>query len=285
MKKFKNELAIIGPISLLKAFSEEIKKLGHVLDEGTFADFDEKDKEAILISRGKNYTYGVYNHHDVEYKKMYLPKDWDEALELAAEVEIEAQFKVKPEVGKWYFNGNGRTLFLENEKHDYRSGFSSHGDWIDNCIGTAADNTLRLATQKEVEEALINEAIKRYPIGTRIKPFNSDKMIGRPTSTIIDKSDYSLDSFNYIWVSSGQWNSVIYKNGKWAEVVKEVKVNGYVVTKIASETVKVGCRTMGIQFLKELSSFITYYGGTYNTDGKEWDAISINKVIEEFERM
>lgn len=81
------------------------------------------------------------------------------------------------------------------------------------------------------EELLLEEAKKRYPIGTTITPFNSSRMIGNPTQVTVDKDDHHFD-MGYIWVHTGKRNAIIYQDGEWAEVIPEVKkwdVGTYVV--------------------------------------------------------
>lgn len=59
------------------------------------------------------------------------------------------------EVGEWYFNGNGKTLFCYNNTRNKRYGFNSEGKWSEG-IGNACDNTLKKATKQEVEQALVS---------------------------------------------------------------------------------------------------------------------------------
>ena len=72
-------------------------------------------------------------------------------------------------------------------------------------------------------------AKKNYPIGTEIIPLNKENMIDYPKTTIIDGKeyefyyyeDYQVKKPDAIWVHSGNWTSVIYNRGIWAEIVKK----------------------------------------------------------------
>lgn len=85
-------------------------------------------------------------------------------------------------------------------------------------------------TQASKEE-LLAEAKRRYPVGTKVIPFNLSYMIGNPSETVImkpskeiDVKDYEFASFKglpSIWVYSGSWNSVVYSDGKWAQIITE----------------------------------------------------------------
>lgn len=95
-----------------------------------------------------------------------------------------------PQTGKWYFNGNGDTLFHYGEK---RYGFNRAGEWSSR-IGTLHDNNLVEATAEEVEKALVNEA-KRRGFGDRLEVWDFNG--------------------NYTIMSSK--SGVIFEYGKWAE--------------------------------------------------------------------
>jgi hypothetical protein len=356
IKKNKWSLDIKGSNSLIKAFAEEIKKLGYVIQESDNINLsrsltsynDNSHKIPSFVSRRTLNDFGCTESS--YFQKLFLPKDWFKALELAAEVEeevpeyveiivnynvfkkgeilktekysdstwrfvwpdgtgqiynkvydsyfkpstkeaYEAQFKIKPEVGKWYkLPHHPKSIFYCNSVNKkgnvYGFGFDIDGNWRESLIddgiscmcNDSAFSYAVLATEEEVEEALINEAKKRYSLPCSIKYLDSGngKLLG-----------YSLNyRINIDTLYASENVDIVYQAGKWAEILpSEVKVNGYVVVKINDSTVKVGCKTFKVFALNELCNFIHNYGGTYNIDGKEWDAINIGKVIDEFNKM
>lgn len=76
-------------------------------------------------------------------------------------------------------------------------------------------------TQASKEE-LLAEAKRRYPVGTKVIPFNLSYMKGDPAATIIFKDDFN-------WMSSGELEGVcvcdgggyVYVDGKWAKIITE----------------------------------------------------------------
>lgn len=71
----------------------------------------------------------------------------------------------------------------------------------------------------------LEEAEKRYPVGTRIIPLNLDLMIGHPFFTEISNKNFYIYRFrrcnDSIWVRTGEWSSVVYSDGVWAEIIQE----------------------------------------------------------------
>lgn len=352
MKKFKNRLNVHGSTSLINAFAEEVEKLGYKVEfEYPNSNVITSYLDNVFIARNCNREVSE-KFGEIGTIILNLPKDWDKALQLAAEVEeevpeyvewianigcgksgfmcnessfkkgkifctltdklppsglgkgskywkealteewysqnfkpstkeaYEAQKEVKPEVGKWYFNGNGKTLFLENEKHEQRSGFNAIGDWIDKGIGTAYDKQLRLATNKEVEDALLSYAKKKYPIGIKYESVSSVRTKHRLVS---DSITYSFIENSKIYGGSGQ--GCLYLDGKWAEILEDkLEVNDYSVKKINHIQVKVGCQIFDKWMLESVIDFLNEYGGYYeDKSGSYWNVDQIKKVLSVFD--
>lgn len=77
-------------------------------------------------------------------------------------------------------------------------------------------NDVRLATQEEINEALLNEAKRRYPIGTH---FKSAYKPNYPRTYTVEKDYYSWYRDGNIVVNHKMGPS-IYCNGNWAEIVE-----------------------------------------------------------------
>ena len=137
------------------------------------------------------------------------------AKELLKEFIPEA-FENELEVGKWYIGG--RCLFnYQTEKSVY--GFFTKNEWMDKKWTWGDNKGVRLATEEEVREALINEAIKR-----------GFKNVGELSLKLVRGEMFKKGSFNtvnnefrYISVenSLNLDGVVIFYNGKWAEIVIE----------------------------------------------------------------
>jgi len=146
---------------------------------------------------------------------------------------------VKLEVGKWYkvkdlqsgcsgFNGLG----LATEKNP-DSGLLSRDKGFNliqtNGVIWKVNGDFTEAEPSEVKSELVKEAKKRgYKVGVKIKP------LGNYPITTIDRLDFSYwctdgEITLHVVAPEDEWeescsNPPIFKNGKWAEIIKEEKV-------------------------------------------------------------
>jgi len=138
-------------------------------------------------------------------------------------------FKEELEVGKWYINKVLKECFIFLENNNFkRYGFDSHGWYSTN--DTLYDKTTEywtLATPKEIETTLINEAKKRgFVKGAKTKGL---AMYGGNLSLDVclqNNSGYSycnIGNILYANLKKGE-NAVIFKNGQWAEIIKPTEV-------------------------------------------------------------
>jgi hypothetical protein len=139
-------------------------------------------------------------------------------------------FEVKLEAGKWYNIDRSKEI-----KDDYKAlvffkgetkkayGFD-HGGVYCNDYGSQStwsnlNYKITPATESEVKEALINEAIKKYKEGQTLK--------GVSTGTFkkIDIRIKDSEEFHYYFNRNELYvcGFQIFDNGKWAEIIKEPK--------------------------------------------------------------
>lgn len=90
MKKFKNQLFVKGPLSLLKAFVEELKKIGYT-DQIVIDDLVEGI--SLQTNRGDSSGRYIFTHKTVRepYQLVHvisLPDQWHLGLKLASECEV-----------------------------------------------------------------------------------------------------------------------------------------------------------------------------------------------------
>ena len=125
-------------------------------------------------------------------------------------------------VGKWYINIDGLKCLhfvtkITDSKEYFAYGFSFSNEWKNNKgFGSVNDYTnknFRLATNKEVEEALIKEAKKRgFKEGVEFKSVSSGNSIER----VYDVFSYYSNQ-NQLCSAGGS----VFIGGKWAEIIKE----------------------------------------------------------------
>ena len=140
--------------------------------------------------------------------------EYDKIREMFPEV-----FEKELEVGKWYISEYYLVYYLGNYKCNCIE--LSNGEWYDNIYHSLSGHlkNYRLATEEEVREALINEAIKR---GFKNVGELSLKLV---SGTMFKKGSFGTvnNKFSYISVENRLYldSVVIFYNGKWAEIIKE----------------------------------------------------------------
>lgn len=202
--------------------------------------------------------------------------------------------EVKPtfEVGKWYKSDTGGLWFITEFKglnHQVSYGFNRKRDWVheDNRHSSG----LTLATDKEVEEALINEAKKKIKGNyTSVRKVQKNEVFTRhgSLSSVCSELDGKLGSlfwynphtdtlYNY-----GLGLYIVYEKGKWAEIVEsKLTICGHEVEKISNEGFKIGCKNVcktELSVLKNLmqpNNFTTVQFDEYEVTLEE-----INKILE-----
>jgi len=198
------------------------------------------------------------------------------------------------EVGKWYKAIVHDIEWLINivsfEGHQIKKyyGFSDYSGWKENIgtnieWGSCLDNDVFLpATDKEVEEALIKEAVKRgFKKGVKIKQVSGDINIlfNNKFEYLKEWNEYK----NVLFID----NYLVFANGTWAEIIKDeiIKVGGYEVKKLENGSnatkYKIGCK----EFYK--ADFLTVCDimkvGNFKKvsfDGIETDLETINKILD-----
>ena len=167
----------------------------------------------------------------------------------------------KFEIGKWYYCEKKGHHYLYYYQGDNKNSYGFfRGDWTQDWgCGLAASWLTRPATDKEVEEALINEAKKRGLFDLH------KKSIKFPNGDIFKKGSF-LNGGNEYKYSEGflEWHGLeIFENGKWAEIVDDkIMIGGYDVKKIYhanKERVfyKIGCKEITQTTLENIYLFMT----------------------------
>jgi hypothetical protein len=143
----------------------------------------------------------------------------------------------------WYkFNGCPDYLMYRAESFLY--GFRTNGAWIDHSPddnGLSSAGKLTPATHEEVETALKAEAIKRgfkegvkfgnLSGGTSTAKFNVDN-----PKTFWNRSNAcTMYRFNMSICNNG---GVIYRDGKWAEIIDNPEVNEFTIKELEELTGK-----------------------------------------------
>ena len=144
----------------------------------------------------------------------YLTKE--EALKPKSTIKVgDIVVVTKQESGNYASIGSiVKVIMIDNSGVPYKTedcfnlyNWTLHNSW---CID------VRLATQEEINEALLNEAKRRYPIGTH---FKSAYKPNYPRTYTVEKDYYSWYRDGNIVVNHKMGPSIYY-NGNWAEIVE-----------------------------------------------------------------
>ena len=190
----------------------------------------------------------------------------------------------KLEVGKWYKNTKMDYLFNFTKVNDEilkGYGFSSYGYGVDTWTNpNYARMNWRLATDKEVETALISEAKKRgFKEGVKVR-------------TVIDKVERTLQGcfiYEYpnilkFYCSKESYNyPTIFKDGKWAEIIEDSKpkINGYEM-EVEGNEIKFGCAKFYRGQMQDCSTIVNSFncGGYKDFSNREIKSITLDSGVE-----
>lgn len=128
-------------------------------------------------------------------------------------------YETKFKIGKWYKIKSETTpgiafiCYQGAEEHGY--GFDHSGVYCTEYTSKYRKHlTVVEADKNKVKELLLNEAKKRYPIGTKFKSVCDNEFLGRGCTV----GDSGLKSGNnVIFAYSFEF---VYENGKWAEIIE-----------------------------------------------------------------
>lgn len=156
------------------------------------------------------------------------------------------KFKAK----MWYKSQTCNEIaFAESEYLGY--GFEHNGTWRNSGTLFGFKNQgFVLASNREVEEALIKEAKKRgYNNKTIITSFFGDG--GRSQASSDSYTSYTGNEFFYYGIC-------IMRLGEWAEIISEPKImiGGYEVKIHMNDSYKIGCKTIRKQDLYGLNNMM-----------------------------
>lgn len=214
-----------------------------------------------------------------------------EALE--AEIKKLKQELSEPEfeVGKWYKNKSKEYNFLfcyqGNQSYGWGNNYNWHNDLVTNKESL---HLYRPATESEVFEALKKEAIKRgFKEGVTIDVFYGHYEKCKLSHRLNNFSDWGYDkSNNLLGIIGGHsegFHVIIFKDGKWAEIIDEpFKVCGYEVKKAnnyINTLYKIGCKNVDTNTLEQIRAFmINQKFKTVQFDEYKVTLEEINKILE-----
>lgn len=231
-----------------------------------------------------------------------LPSDYEAALQAFKDYYKKDVELVKD---KWYKvseMANGNIYFKYSHTEDdiyddedqelyYSVAILGNGRWIENDFvdKSVVWDYLSEATSDEVKEALLAECKRRY----------TDKDVVKSLSNNIHKGTLKYDSVEYygsddLWVSVGEYNVCVYKQGKWAEIVSstpDITINGYKV-EFMEEAIKIGCQEVEESVIYDLYQAIDnfncgrelYYISSINIKGTNVTIEQIKEINDYFNK-
>jgi len=201
---------------------------------------------------------------DIEKQIGSLKSEIQKAKLTLAGLEDELEKEPKFEVGKWMINDQKSALYFLSKKSGERT-FNCYGFLNDVWIELSSKRLsevnptkwLKEATKSEVEKALIKEA-KRRGLVKGVKYNIPDKLhLGvREIKHKLIWNGYSLFDSE----KEGDSGHVIFKNGKWVEIIEnKLEINGKEVS-IAGDSLTIGCKSGGFKNFKEMVLMMSFWG-------------------------
>lgn len=178
-----------------------------------------------------------------------------------------------------HFIGSQKGSVYRISRLDYDSGKASKRDprYVSEEGYNNRGKDLRKATPEEIENALIKEAKRRGYHKYRFIPDNILYMIGRPEYVITDLTDVRyFHEEDKLWAqaTNGNWSAIIYKNGEWADVIKDTKFFEWDVEE-QTYVIKIGCETFTKNFLRDFKEAIS----------KLDNGITISELTDELKKL
>lgn len=248
-----------------------------------------------------------------EFKQMFIDKTMtkeDKLKELEAELnKLKAEIQKEKEdkdfkVGDYIIYLGDKNQFYGNilkivniEPGGYHDKWISHTPDSFSGEGFGYEpfkNDIRKATPKEIEDYLVAEAKKKYPVGAMIKC-----LAGCGTGKVNHSQEPGY-SYDRVWIYCDVLgnNLCCYDNGKWAEIVKEeeIEISDYKAKfDKKNKTVSFGCKTIKLSQLKailevmqlneQFDSIFEISGRTFSCEDYVVDTTkeTIQKLIDKLE--
>ena len=174
----------------------------------------------------------------------------------------------KLEVGKWYKSPKyGKAIFyitnITNKKVD-AYGLNYKYEWKNEKeFGDSISEDYELATDKEVETALISEAKKR---GFKEWVTISSEWI--ESEILVNGDELFFDEHLELCLGSKSSYFTIFKDGKWAEIIEDSKpkINGYEM-EVKNGDVVFGCAKFHQYYLEKVLELCKLSSFTWDNDG------------------
>jgi hypothetical protein len=223
-------------------------------------------------------SFGLGNvdiYHTGDKIILSLPDEWDKAIKLASEVEEEVPEYVK--LVRTYGSGTGMTIGKIYKVCDTNIWVDDLGVQRNTLKGCLEDVELIRSSKSEYDaqelefkkKELLEEAKKRYPVGTRYKIVHMPEVIREVTSHDLHETTF-VNSSNRLHINllskhiSGEDSrceaASVYFNGQWATIVEdEFKVGDIVVVLDTPKIRKWGMGSKAIGYLFPIRAASNYY--------------------------
>lgn len=217
---------------------------------GSFIRYATEEEKALLDDKPKEFEVGKWYWLDT--KNVGLPLDGTPLVNCL-----------------YFFNGKKRTYGF-----NYLGEFADYLHGMDKCD---TYNLIREATKEEVEQALIKEAKKRYKVGDKVRSLVAHS----PEFNISEHKYMQFSEISDLWVRCGDVNALVFRDGKWAEIVEPSFVESADKIKIAGGNIGKRVRVIDgghgakgcdgkVGIIVDRSSVdFSNYGGACSTDRAE----------------
>lgn len=121
-------------------------------------------------------------------------------------------------LNEWYKVEGTNVIFYAKKYEEgilHAFGISFMGYWYEGLYDVKENNSIIKATKNDVKDLLISERYKRYSVGDKVKYL--DTGVGKIEGRSVIYDDYVIYATDH-----PEKKDILFKYGKWAEVIKTV---------------------------------------------------------------
>jgi hypothetical protein len=212
------------------------------------------------VKKGSIFTKDMNSPTNYTYNK-------EECFRIAQEIveTWEPVYKEEFKVGDWVYSIDNTFANIRNRCVQIDEITTDNKIYCKDFIGRSYSDynrfckLYRKATREEIKEALLKEAKKKFPIGTKFRPVCINGTLGDVRTQ--EKECYLFDEYpDDTWIIGGA-NIYSFKFNKWAEVFTEpkVEIKGY-KAEFTKDFVSFGCQTYSKDFILKLNNCLQQNG-------------------------
>lgn len=277
-----------------------------VVTKGYHPDYDGKALKIIAVVHRPYRTYNYFTSEDPRFTPNFSSDQCEVRPATQEEIKKVLAMSAQPDnsvidskstfqIGAWVMITSLKGRFLVKHTNEmFTIGFDDKGRWEDGFNYSSINpryDFVRLATQLEIEEALIIEATRRgYKSGTHLSSYGLGGIWTITKNIENGGFRYYMDGDELVVRQTipgaksliGD-NCHIYKNGEWRQIVKDpINIGAFTVEFIRStSSIIVGCKEYMFRSVNEINDVMKKYDLSHITiEGVTVSKDTVNEIVE-----